>query len=273
VIDLPSLLGARPKRKSRKKPKPLKWPHGEAMAYAKELGAIVDQTTALLRAELIPALGRIHDEANANTAAPRGDDSGDTLSRIIERIRQLVAVSDEKARGLAITMLERVQRRQAVDFQRMYQGVLPINPLLSAEPWLRDQMQAAVTENVRLIKSIPDELLDDVQGVVSRAVMAGTRVEDISDQVRERFGVAENRAVLIATDQVGKWHGNLNRLRQQDAGVSEYIWTTSHDEVVRPLHAARDGKKYAWSKPLEKDPFPGQGVRCRCQAVAMIDEL
>jgi SPP1 gp7 family putative phage head morphogenesis protein len=269
----PSLmLGAPRKRKSRKKPKALKWPHAEALAYARELGAIVDQTTALIDERLIPLLGMLHAEANALTSAPRGDDTGDLLSRVMAAIKAALDLTDERARGLALTMLARVQGKHAVSFEQVYDGILAIDPLLGAEPWLRDHMSASVAENVRLIKSIPSDLLDDVEGVVNRHVLAGTRVEDIAKLVRERYGVAESRAMLIATDQVGKWHGSLSRLRQLDAGVTQYVWSTSHDEVVRPLHAARDGKTFDWDNP-PSDGAPGMAIRCRCQPIAVIDEL
>ncbi len=114
-------------------------------------------------------------------------------------------------------------------------------------------------------------MLSQIEGLVSQGAIAGERAESIALKIVERFGVAESRAMTIARDQVGKWHGNLNRMRQIDAGVTEYTWSTSQDERVRPEHAARNGKRFKWDA-APADGHPGQPIRCRCVARPVIPE-
>jgi SPP1 gp7 family putative phage head morphogenesis protein len=97
----------------------------------------------------------------------------------------------------------------------------------------------------------------------------------------EEFGFARSRAKLIARDQTSKFNGSLNRIRQQQAGITEYRWSTSHDERVRgnpdgkypnarPSHWAREDKVFAWDKP-PSDGHPGEPINCRCVALAVLN--
>ena len=57
---------------------------------------------------------------------------------------------------------------------------------------------------------------------------------------------------LIARDQLGKLHGQINRRKQESLGIDEYEWETSHDERVRESRRERQGKVFSWSKPPPK---------------------
>lgn len=79
----------------------------------------------------------------------------------------------------------------------------------------------------------------------------------------------ENHAALIARDQVSKLNGQLNRARQEAAGITEFIWETQRDSRVRPAHQDRQGRKYKWA---DADVIPGQPIQCRCWARAVVDK-
>ena len=66
--------------------------------------------------------------------------------------------------------------------------------------------------------------------------------------------------------------GNLTELRQTSIGVTDYVWSTSGDERVRPEHAARNGKVYKWSEP-PAGGHPGEDIQCRCRAIPVLDDL
>lgn len=140
------------------------------------------------------------------------------------------------------------------------------------EPWLVPLRDNWVAENTRLIKTIPDRYLGDVEGVIRRGVSQGLSSKDLAKQIQDRFKVSESRAKLIATDQIGKANSQLTEYRQKDLGVSAYIWQDSDDARVRPTHAAMDGKKVEWSKPpASTGGHAGQAIRCRCWAKAIWD--
>ncbi|WP_158782490.1 phage minor head protein [Pantoea sp. BAV 3049] len=143
-------------------------------------------------------------------------------------------------------------------------GVLGVDSY-RAEPWLADMQKVWVSENTRLIKSIPTGQLDDMQGIIQRGVMNGTSAGTIKDQIVERYGISENRAKLIAVDQIGKANSALTQQRQKDAGIDGYIWRGVLDNRERQVHIDREGKSFKWSSP-PSDGHPGQPVRCRCYA-------
>jgi len=138
------------------------------------------------------------------------------------------------------------------------------------EPWAKDAIESFVAENVSLIKSIPENFLREVEGLLIREIRNGTRVEGIAALIRERFSVSQKKALLIARDQVGKFNGSLAKKRQESAGVTRYIWRTVQDERVRPKHKAQNGKEYSWDKPPPTG-HPGQDYSCRCYAEPVFD--
>jgi SPP1 gp7 family putative phage head morphogenesis protein len=128
-----------------------------------------------------------------------------------------------------------------------------------------------ITDNINLIKSIPAELLpeveDEYRGIITDK---GFDQKEILDMLTRRFSVATNRATLIATDQVGKTIGALDRTRQTQAKVTHFVWRTSEDSAVRSSHAVLDGRVFTWSSPPSIG-IPGQPIRCRCVALPKID--
>jgi SPP1 gp7 family putative phage head morphogenesis protein len=131
-------------------------------------------------------------------------------------------------------------------------------------PGLQDRIKFFTRENVGLIKSIPEQYLDEVQSIVMRGIRTGANARDIASDISGRFGVADNRARLIADDQIGKFHGELRRARQKSLGIVSYKWRTRMDgNRVRPAHRVREGKTFFYDKP-PSDGHPGYPVRCRC---------
>lgn len=143
-------------------------------------------------------------------------------------------------------------------------GVLGVDAY-RAEKWLGDMQKTWVSENTRLIKSIPEDQLSDMQGIIQRGVLNGSSADTIKSQIVDRYGIAENRAKLIAVDQIGKANAALTKQRQGDAGIDGYIWRGVLDGRERQLHIDREGKSFKWSSP-PSDGHPGQPVRCRCYA-------
>lgn len=142
--------------------------------------------------------------------------------------------------------------------------------ILSNEPELPNILKAWEQQNIALIKSIPAQLAQQMQSELTAAFVNGTNMKDLAQIVRDRTGVGESRAALIARDQVAKLNGQLSQYRQRAAGLDSYIWRTMHDERVRPTHRVRDGKQYRWS---DSEIKPGQEIRCRCIASPVFPEL
>jgi SPP1 gp7 family putative phage head morphogenesis protein len=146
-------------------------------------------------------------------------------------------------------------------------------------PGMQDIIDQFREANIQLIESgimAPKEavqlrngLLPDVSEVIEQAHAQGLRVEELQAKLVQRFGVSDARAELIARDQVLKLNGEVSRHRQRQAGIVQYIWSTSRDMKVRPSHAELEGKTFDINTPplIEGRPLhPGEDYQCRCIA-------
>jgi SPP1 gp7 family putative phage head morphogenesis protein len=102
--------------------------------------------------------------------------------------------------------------------------------------------------------------------------------------------VTEERARVIARDQVGKLNGQLTELRQRQAGVTTYYWRTSRDERVREAHDVLEGMLCRWDDPTVYsddggatwkprsaigafEGQPGGEFQCRCSAESNVAQV
>jgi SPP1 gp7 family putative phage head morphogenesis protein len=173
----------------------------------------------------------------------------------------------ERLRG-AFRMLE----SKSADEMRTV-GVRTRDVLVGAEglqqPWVR--------QNTDLIRAEQD-LRRRVERIISDPLNQGRSVADITKLLQEQAGYSRSRAELTARDQTLKLYGQIQERRQQAAGISRYVWTTSLDERVREDHARLDGTVQSWDDPPIVDQrtgrrgHPGSDFQCRCTAVPVLDD-
>lgn len=143
--------------------------------------------------------------------------------------------------------------------------------------------------NSRLIKSIPETMLNDISLIIQTGFREGTGIYDLKTQIQSKFGIAENRARLIARDQVAKLNSNYIRDEHSKLGITEYEWVTSDDERVRDSHKVMNGKICQWDNDLTyKNTMTdnlirhrssikgvekqfGEDFQCRCTCRAIIE--
>lgn len=142
---------------------------------------------------------------------------------------------------------------------------------------VNNAMQAAIGENVGLIKSIASEHLTQVEGIVMRSMQNGRDLETLTKELTERYDVTKRRASLISRDQANKMTAVINRTRQNELGITEAIWMHSHaGKEPRPSHVAANGKKFDINKGMYLDGewvLPGQAINCRCTSKSIIPGL
>jgi SPP1 gp7 family putative phage head morphogenesis protein len=227
-----------------------------ADAYASELVAFLGNARALVRAEVLPRLPAIVAERGARRDA---DDPNDLLDRLSARF--FGSIPRGSLESLAQRYGNRTSEYQKQQLGRQIKAALGVD--VFREPSLRGRLGAFVTENVALIKSVPNKYLDDVEKVITRGLREGLRWEQIAADVAERGRVAESSARLIARDQVGKFYGEVQGARQRALGVTHFIWRTVSDNRVRPEHEELDGERFAWADP-PSEGIPGHAINCRC---------
>lgn len=234
-------------------------------------GSLLEDAIDLVRKKLVPELEQWAARASPVATTDAEDkDLGDVMADIEDtfgkkwdrkRVSNLIRPIAEDT--------ERWSRNQTNDQLRPSVGV---DVFTGHEQWLEPAMREFTRENVALIKSVPSQFFGELEKTIARELADGARFEKLADIIEERYGVAQSRAELIARDQVGKFNADLDRVRQQQLGITRYVWRTSQDERVRDEHAAREGKVFEWSNPPE-DGHPGEAVQCRCSAESIIEDL
>ena len=86
--------------------------------------------------------------------------------------------------------------------------------------------------------------------------------------LREKYGLSESTARLIAIDQSRKYEAAVEQARQVAQGQSTYRWWTMLDDRVRPTHRLNHGQVFSWVDPPETGP-PGFEINCRCVPVSV----
>lgn len=136
---------------------------------------------------------------------------------------------------------------------------------------LEAKLAAVVSENVGLIKSIPQQYMADVRGDVMRSVTTGEGIKSLKSDLIEHAGVSERRAKNIALDQTRKTYNMINAARIQAVGIAKFMWVHSGGgQRPRKEHVEMDGNIYEYdnlpiidSKTGERG-LPGQLINCGC---------
>lgn len=135
-------------------------------------------------------------------------------------------------------------------------------------PAMKDALNASLSENVALIKSIPEQYLNHVEGAVMRSYARGRDLESMVKEIKQIYPTTKRRAELIARDQSNKANAVVNRTRQLELGITEAIWLHSHaGKNPRPDHLSANGKRYNIAQGCKiSGEFiqPGEEINCRC---------
>lgn len=133
-------------------------------------------------------------------------------------------------------------------------------------------LRASVTQNVGLIKSIPSEYFEKIEGTVMRSIQAGgLGQKEIFEQITHIGHSTKKRAKLIANDQTSKATAAIGIAKMRDLGVDEFEWLHSGGgKEPRKLHRQLSGQIFSVDDPPVIDSrtgergYPGQLINCRC---------
>lgn len=176
-------------------------------------------------------------------------------------------------------LIPAMRKHVSAAFLRMVAAVKRLNErsLKALGVSVNDLRLGAVLEhareaNVLLVENAGRVYAKQVREIFMDPASPALRVEELRARLLERGNVSESRAELIARDHVLKVNGQINEIRQGNAGVTSYVWSTSRDERVRESHAELEGEVIAWASPPEPG-HPGQDFQCRCVALPVIPGL
>ncbi|WP_418964060.1 minor capsid protein [Cetobacterium sp.] len=133
-----------------------------------------------------------------------------------------------------------------------------------------------IKENVKLIKAEPGKYLrtydKQLQKLIKESVEEGWSTKTLKEAIKKATGIEENRANLIARDQIGKIFGQATKAQFLGLGLKKFEWVTVGDNRVRDSHKERNGKIYEWDNPPDGQ-IPGSDFQCRCVASIVESEI
>lgn len=216
----------------------------------------------------------------------RKDDAGDLMQAIQKSFQSMGEELERKTSSFGLRKkledLANLTRKLSIqEWKRTVHETLGLDIMddYYLGEFYRQALQEWIDQNVSLIKSIPQEALSEMHSIVSQGFKTGATLTSIEKEIRNTYHVKRSSAKLLARDQIAKLNGQLTKQQQTDAGVNEYIWSTSGDSRVRETHKKLDGKKFRWDDPPVVTPpgkpvrrcHPGEDYQCRCVALPVFD--
>lgn len=253
-------------------------PSAVALAYASALQGMLAHARELVHERLLARLPEF-----AERVAPIKTDAmhpGKRVNKILDQVSDAFfrRWNLPRMEALAVKFTTRTERFAKDQLESQIQSALGVSLPAAVDRGIRKSVDAAVSRNVSLIKSIPQTYFEQVEKITVAGLAGGRRHEAIAKDLEERFGVAESSARLVARDQTLTAMAEVNRIRQENMGVTRYIWRSVQDERVRNAHDEFDGNTYSWDDPPgdgspQEGTHPGTAINCRCYADPILDDL
>lgn len=183
----------------------------------------------------------------------------------------------DRLRGVARRMVERALQVESVRHERRFLQAANAAIGIDLSSVIRRQgvagdINTAMLRSAALITGLSDDTQKRIALRMLDLVGEGASTARITKALMDEFGFAKKRAAFIARDQVATFNGEMNRIRQTAAGITEYQWSHVGDERVRgnpdgkypgakPSHWHREGQRFRWDKP-PSDGHPGVPINC-----------
>jgi uncharacterized protein with gpF-like domain len=210
-------------------------------------------------------------------------DSGDDLTNLFERMGQelsaLVLVLRPSMRSWAL----RVERWQREKFRGAVLSATSVDLQTMIGPEdVATTLDTAINWNVALVRDIGDQARQRISSAVFSGLTNRSPARDVAKQIRETTGLARDRSLRVASDQLSKISSSLADERRRAAGIATWEWVHSQKAHPRAAHVARNGHIYSDDaadiggvidgKTVEPVPAtrPGQEPYCGCRARAVI---
>ena len=235
-----------------------------AASYYRDMLKLLKDYKADVDRELVPLVKRLAPET------PIVQDSWiESITAVLDRLRAKWEGQTGKFRAIASKFVR-------LGYNNTRKSIEVKIDMYGESQRMREYLDAAVAQNVSLIKSIGVDYHDQVTNAIIGNMRQGMRSSKIIEELSKQYGIRERHARFIARDQTAKAQGELARVRQLDVGYEYFKWETSRDERVRDEHhklANQDvgyGKGvYRWDDLPEVDGkplYPGSDYQCRCTA-------
>ena len=201
-------------------------------------------------------------------------------ARLLRRLTsRFTALFTDRAGGLAEALAKGVSdsaaRGLGESLKKVSGGVTLKTDVVSGK--VAEVTSAGIRDNVALIKSIPSDYFQKIQGEVMRSIQTGKGMADLVPAIEAHGHSTKKRAELIARDQTSKATTAINKARMDGPGIKKFEWLHSGGgKEPRQLHKDMSGKIFDLNDPPVIDErtgergLPGQLINCRCRMVPVI---
>ena len=144
-------------------------------------------------------------------------------------------------------------------------------------------MRGMVARHALLIRTMPQNIAQDIASQIATRQMRGERAETIAANIYERIPeITASRIAMLARTEVGSTATAISRARSENLGLPCYEWLSSEDVRVRPSHRKMDHVLVLWSDPPAPEMLAhvksrlghyhaGMSPNCRCDANVIVD--
>jgi len=137
-----------------------------------------------------------------------------------------------------------------------------------------------IEQNAQLIRSLPQDMAQEINKKIFDATMSGNRPEAILKELLP--DMAHNKAQLIARTESAKAQTALIQVRAENLGLNHYVWRTATDQRVRSSHKHMQGIICSFDDPPAPEQLigikstlghypPGGCPNCRCFPEIIVD--
>lgn len=221
---------------------------------------------------------------------PAMDESISSQSRILISFlrRKYSTLFSERSQKIINKMISQSSKASSASLSSSLGDLKKISKDLTLDtskisPELKEILKASVTQNVELLKSIPQEYFKRVSTQVMRSIVNGEGISKLIPYLSQYAGITERHAKFIALDQTRKVYSALNRERMKSLNIGKFEWLHSHGgHTPRESHLKMNGKIFSLDRaeledaqndlgvPEADQGFPGEAINCRCTMAAVI---
>ncbi len=248
----------------------IQYPNSAERDYYRVLRAVVRELRKYTN-ELLPSI---------KPSLKQDADSEDIINEVTARF------NNSRVREAALNEVQRiissVDNIARQNMNKAFKNCLGVDVFMSNTALLDKITSEWYASQSQLINSIVSTYTDKLGTIISNAVQRGSLYKDVYADVKHLYDITDNRAKFIARNEIGNLNAITTKIRQQEAGIKFYEWSTSRDERVRESHWEKEGKLYYWKRntPGEVNGrrinpapalHPGMDYNCRCVAISIID--
>ena len=274
--------------------KPIRFPVAIERRYVRELEkltkAMVRETEKIIKAALAPYAAdeslqekadRLHKEAQEAQAVAVKALADYRIEKLKQKFDALFARTANEVASKMVMDTNKASVVHLTGTLRELSGQMTLKMDFMNKP-IGKEIRAALYENTKLIRSIPDAYMERVQKTLHQAAVRGGDMTGLAKKIEQQGGISERRAKNIALDQTRKTFATINQHRMKAVGVKQFEWVHSggganpREFHMTPFPAGLDGGIFDMDDPPVIDEetgetgFPADLPNCKCVMAPVI---